>query len=550
MIGAEIVAAGIYGAIKAVTEKPTSYVVHGATIQCSCGLRLSNIVVQLSHGEFIHNMPQLNIGDSKPNENILSFGGCTSPENPAVKAAAEKIMKEVQEREKGFMDRVMDFFCKKPKEEVNEDFVKKCAGECIPIIKIEWEGGKEDVLVEDKMALLTTSTLSCIYGGNITIIDNGQEQVEDAMESPPPSLDENSDGMREETEAYASRLKEKYDLSEREYKVLLGLNVKNLRPRTKAVLEKHLENIFIKDQKKKKNSLSPSYYDYQSGKAYLKENKSIKERADELASVVSFINNVNYIYKNDNKSLIEQAKYISELEKYKNEKDPTTRVYKAYIATNPKNRTGFLVNFDAGFDERLKEIAPYGDITKVTVDKLDYLYRSNHVDNTKDISETANLLAGSLLTVWNAQSIENYQKSKITSSTKKSINEPVVEVVQKTDTSYEQSVDNFMNNTENFNVKNIYTKSVDEIAQIFKDSGYNVRIEPSKSGKATMIRIDGMKGPRTINTIQVHNGGGRHGLDYIKVKGNNVSYKIVNGSSSEYIGNPELEKCEFYWLKE
>lgn len=193
MIGAEVAAAGIYGAIKAVTEKPTSYVVHGATIQCSCGLRLSNIVVQLSHGEFIHNMPQLNIGDSKPNENILSFGGCTSPENESVQKAAEKIMKEVQEREKGFMDHVMDFFCKNPKEEVNEDFVKKCAGECIPIIKIEWDGGKEDVLVEDKMALLTTCTLSCIYGGNITIIDNGQEQAQDAMESTMSSLNENNE---------------------------------------------------------------------------------------------------------------------------------------------------------------------------------------------------------------------------------------------------------------------------------------------------------------------------------------------------------------------
>lgn len=156
-------------------SKETSYVVHGAEIQCSCGLRKSNIVVPLSHGEFIRNFPQLNVEDRIPNKNILSFGGCTSPENPSVQAAADGMLEEARNRKKGFMDKVMDIFCKKSEKETKQDLIKKCAGSCSPKINIPWIGGKEDVLIEGEKGLLSTCTLSCLYGGTITIDDDGQE---------------------------------------------------------------------------------------------------------------------------------------------------------------------------------------------------------------------------------------------------------------------------------------------------------------------------------------------------------------------------------------
>ncbi|WP_165000370.1 DUF4280 domain-containing protein [Anaerophilus nitritogenes] len=193
----KIAQATAIGAKEGVEENQVTYVVHGAEIQCSCGLRKSNIVVPKSHGTFIHDIPQLRVGDSKPNENILSFGGCTSPENPFVQEAAKNIVREVKNREKSFMDKVMDFFCKKPEEEVNKDFIGTCAGVCKPAIDMSWIDGKKDTFIvdnfedekEDYKALLSTCTLTCIYGGKIIITDDGQQKKEEEVMSPTASDD-------------------------------------------------------------------------------------------------------------------------------------------------------------------------------------------------------------------------------------------------------------------------------------------------------------------------------------------------------------------------
>ncbi|TCO68074.1 DUF4280 domain-containing protein [Marinisporobacter balticus] len=141
------------------------YVVHGAEIKCSCGLRTSKIVLPESHGEFIHDIPQLNVADSKPNINILPFGGCTSSENPSVRGKG---------RIRSFIEKIIDFFCRKSEEEMNKEMAGKSAGQCTPIINMPWIGGKKDVLIEDQKALLNTCTLTCIYGGRITITHSGQ----------------------------------------------------------------------------------------------------------------------------------------------------------------------------------------------------------------------------------------------------------------------------------------------------------------------------------------------------------------------------------------
>lgn len=155
-------------------EPPKTFVVHGAEICCSCGSRPSRLVVPASHGVFIHDVPQMNEGDRFPIDNVQVFGLCNNPNNPAVKKAAEEIIDKVKNRERGFMDRVLDFFCGEPELEVNDDLIKQCAALCTPIIKIDWMGGKEDVLIDGKKALLSTCKLSCIYGGEIIIRDDGQ----------------------------------------------------------------------------------------------------------------------------------------------------------------------------------------------------------------------------------------------------------------------------------------------------------------------------------------------------------------------------------------
>ena len=158
-------------------ELQKSYIVHTAMIICDKAMRPSNIVLTQGHGEFIHGIPQLNVGDNIPFKNILTFGACRSPENPTVQAAAAKVMKEVRkemDEKKGFFDKVMDIFSKEPSDEVGKDLAAQCAGPCMMMFETEWIDGKEDVLVDGKPAMLGKCKLQCIYGGSITIYTSGQ----------------------------------------------------------------------------------------------------------------------------------------------------------------------------------------------------------------------------------------------------------------------------------------------------------------------------------------------------------------------------------------
>ncbi|MEW8956324.1 DUF4280 domain-containing protein [Clostridium sp.] len=156
-------------------ELKTTYILHTAAITCTYAKRVSFVVIPVSHGTYIHGVEQLNVGDSVPEINIRNFGVCTSPENPSVKKEAERIAKEVKEREKGFMDRVMDIFSKKPKEEVSDELIAMCAGDCTPLIYTEWIDGKEDVLIDGKKAVLGKCKLECSYGGEIAFYTSGQK---------------------------------------------------------------------------------------------------------------------------------------------------------------------------------------------------------------------------------------------------------------------------------------------------------------------------------------------------------------------------------------
>lgn len=151
-----------------------SYIAHSAAIKCTHAVRVSFVVVPTGHGEFIHGIPQLNVGDSKPGTNIVSFGVCKSPENPSVKEAAKKILKEINDKPKSFTEKVMSFFCKDPAPEVGKDLLAKCAGVCDAQITMDWDDGKKDVLIDGKPALLGRCKLQCGYNGVITLFTSGQ----------------------------------------------------------------------------------------------------------------------------------------------------------------------------------------------------------------------------------------------------------------------------------------------------------------------------------------------------------------------------------------
>lgn len=173
--GAALVAAAAASIAAAAAAGP-AYVVHGAETSCSCGLRNSHVVVPISHGVFIHDIAQLNIFDFKPYINIQIFGGCTSPENPSVQAAAAAAVKAVNSKPKGFFEKVVSFFCGSSDEAADDSFVSQCAGVCTPIILAPWDNGKETVQLEGFNPLLSTGTLTCLYAGAIKLESTGQPE--------------------------------------------------------------------------------------------------------------------------------------------------------------------------------------------------------------------------------------------------------------------------------------------------------------------------------------------------------------------------------------
>ena len=167
---------------KRLKELKKSYILHTACILCNKAYRESYLVVPKSHGEYIHGMPQLNVGDSLPLINVRSFGICNSPMNPAVQAAAKKIIKEVEEEEgDSFSEKIMSIFTTKSDESDElatgkDSLIQQCVGPCTPIIATNWIDGKKDVLVDGKPALLGRCKLKCLYGGEITIYTSGQRE--------------------------------------------------------------------------------------------------------------------------------------------------------------------------------------------------------------------------------------------------------------------------------------------------------------------------------------------------------------------------------------
>jgi hypothetical protein len=146
----------------------SSYVYHGTKIQCSYALRESVIFATSTRGVILKGKPMLIVTDSNEVTNIMSFGVCSSPKNPAVQEEAEKLLYEVR-GSKNFRERVRSFF-KDEDIKTGEEALEMSVGQCEALIKIDWIDGKDDVLIKGEKALLTTSKLSCIYGGEITII--------------------------------------------------------------------------------------------------------------------------------------------------------------------------------------------------------------------------------------------------------------------------------------------------------------------------------------------------------------------------------------------
>ena len=125
------------------------HVCNGATLMCSFGVAPSVLTVLPVNRTITSNMPAANIMDHVPMVNIMPFGMCITPTNPAVAAATAAAM--------GVLTPMP----------------------CVPVTPAPWMPGSPIVLLGNMPALNNTSTLMCTWGGVITVTVPGQftEQV-------------------------------------------------------------------------------------------------------------------------------------------------------------------------------------------------------------------------------------------------------------------------------------------------------------------------------------------------------------------------------------
>ena len=125
----------------------------GATLKCGCGDAVSKLTVLPAHGVLTSSLRAANIGDHVPFVNIMSFGLCSAPINPAVAAATAAATAAAFG---------VPTFAPAP---------------CEPATPNPWFPGSETVLLDHLAALSSDSEVICIWGGLITILQAGQETV-------------------------------------------------------------------------------------------------------------------------------------------------------------------------------------------------------------------------------------------------------------------------------------------------------------------------------------------------------------------------------------
>ncbi len=115
-------------------------------MQCSFGVAPSSLVV-LPVNRVLTQTPDANIMDNKPFVNILPFGMCSSPANPAVAAATAAAL--------GVLTPMP----------------------CTPNTPAPWVPGAPTVLLANMPTLNNTSKLMCMFGGVIQFTSPGQTTV-------------------------------------------------------------------------------------------------------------------------------------------------------------------------------------------------------------------------------------------------------------------------------------------------------------------------------------------------------------------------------------
>jgi hypothetical protein len=123
-----------------------NHVCLGATIKCSQAVPpgMASLIVLPLHMCLTSMKPAANIMDHAPFINIPTFGMCNAKANPTVIAATAAALGT------------------------------PTPGACIPATPTPWSSGSPSVMLDNKPALNKSSTCQCVYGGTISIQDEGQ----------------------------------------------------------------------------------------------------------------------------------------------------------------------------------------------------------------------------------------------------------------------------------------------------------------------------------------------------------------------------------------
>ena len=119
----------------------------GAQMMCTFGVAPSSLVVLPVNRVFADMVPDANIMDHIPMVNIMPFGMCMSPSNPAVAAATAAAL--------GVLTPMP----------------------CIPVTPSPWAPGGITVNLGNFTTLDNISQLMCTWGGVITFVDAGEVTV-------------------------------------------------------------------------------------------------------------------------------------------------------------------------------------------------------------------------------------------------------------------------------------------------------------------------------------------------------------------------------------
>lgn len=107
--------------------KKDEYIVDGAELKCTLGMKTCKLMVPMNHGVLIHEKKRANIADFIPMVNIGSFVTCKVTQAP-----------------------------------------------CIPVIVTPWINGNMNIILDNMPALTKDSFVICSCGGIVSINDSGQ----------------------------------------------------------------------------------------------------------------------------------------------------------------------------------------------------------------------------------------------------------------------------------------------------------------------------------------------------------------------------------------